>query len=132
MVSADRVLASSLNFPAFGSTVAMQARSDNEGKQCFSHKKNHIRKCRTSVWFLLLSYMYAFLYCCAQMPYDACKKNCRIRNGSFFANSKLYLQQWFILMHWWERQYHVTQAAEEAKNVSGVCYPGIPVPERHP
>ena len=33
----------------------------------------------------------------------------------FFENSKLSLQQWLILMHWWCRQYPVTDASQEAK-----------------
>ena len=35
--------------------------------------------------------------------------------GEFFANSKVTLQKWLLLMHWWARDYPVTDAAEEAK-----------------
>ena len=48
-------------------------------------------------------------------PDDSCKKSCSIRHGSFFEKSKLSLAQWIVVMHWWVRQYPVTQAAEEAK-----------------
>ena len=45
--------------------------------------------------------------------------------GLFFSKSKLSLQQWLVVLHWWCRQYPVTDAAEEA-NVSKVtaiqCY----------
>lgn len=48
-------------------------------------------------------------------PNDLCKKTCTIRSGSFFERSKLSLQQWIVLIHWWVREYPVTRAAEEAK-----------------
>ena len=48
-------------------------------------------------------------------PDSTCKKTRALREGSFFANSKLSLQQWLVIMHWWCRQYPVTDAAEEAK-----------------
>ena len=35
--------------------------------------------------------------------------------GVFFEKSKLFLQKWLILLHWWIREYPVTDAAEEAK-----------------
>ena len=34
-----------------------------------------------------------------------------IREGSFFSNSRLTLQQWLLLIYWWARQYPVTDAA---------------------
>ena len=37
-----------------------------------------------------------------------------LREGSFFAQSKLELRQWLVLLNWWCRQYPVTDAAEEA------------------
>ena len=46
---------------------------------------------------------------------DSCKKSCSIRRGSFFERSKLSLQQWIVIIHWWVREYPVTRAAEEAK-----------------
>lgn len=45
----------------------------------------------------------------------SCKKSCSIRCGSFFERSKLSLQQWIVIIHWWVREYPVTRAAEEAK-----------------
>ena len=42
-----------------------------------------------------------------------CKTAVSIRNGSFFAKSKLTLQKWLLLMHWWSRKYSVKDAAEE-------------------
>lgn len=48
-------------------------------------------------------------------PDDTCKKSCSIRHGSFFERSKLSLQQWIVVIHWWIREYPVTRAAEEAK-----------------
>ena len=44
-----------------------------------------------------------------------CKTTKSLRTGSFFSKSKLTLQQWFILLYWWVREYPVTAAAEEAK-----------------
>ena len=35
--------------------------------------------------------------------------------GSFFDKSKLSLQTWLVLLHWWCRQNSATDAAEEAK-----------------
>ena len=48
-------------------------------------------------------------------PDDSCKKSCSVRLGSFFEKSKLSLQQWVVIIHWWVREYPVTRAAEEAK-----------------
>lgn len=42
-----------------------------------------------------------------------CRKAVSIRKGSFFSKSKLTLQKWLLLMHWWARQYSVKAAAEE-------------------
>ena len=42
-----------------------------------------------------------------------CRKTGSIRSGSFFAKSKITLQKWLLLMHWWSRQYAVKDAAEE-------------------
>ena len=43
-----------------------------------------------------------------------CKGRKSIREGSFFSNSRLTLQQWLLLIYWWARQYPVTDAANEA------------------
>ena len=43
------------------------------------------------------------------------RKSQSLRDGSFFEKSKLTLQKWLVLMHWWSREYPVTDAAEEAK-----------------
>ena len=45
----------------------------------------------------------------------ACQKRISLRDGTFFSKSRLPLQKWVILMHWWSRQYPVTDAAEEAE-----------------
>ena len=44
-----------------------------------------------------------------------CNKTASIRKGSFFEQSKLTLQKWLLLMHWWARQYPVTDAAVEVE-----------------
>ena len=44
-----------------------------------------------------------------------CQKRISLRDGTFFSESRLSLQKWVILMHWWARQYPVTDAAEEAE-----------------
>ena len=44
----------------------------------------------------------------------SCYKAVTIRTGSFFNKSKIKLQKWLLLMHWWSRQYPVKDAAEEA------------------
>ena len=44
-----------------------------------------------------------------------CRKSQSLRDRSFFEKSKLTLQKWLVLMHWWSREYPVTDAAEEAK-----------------
>ena len=43
--------------------------------------------------------------------------NCRssIRSGSFFTRSKLRLQKWLMLMHFWSRQNPVVDASESAQ-----------------
>ena len=38
-----------------------------------------------------------------------------IRDGSFFAKSKITLQKWMLLLHFWVRQYPVTDAMQEAE-----------------
>ena len=38
-----------------------------------------------------------------------------IQQGSFFSQAKLLLQKWLLPMHWWARDYPVTDAAQEAK-----------------
>ncbi len=42
-----------------------------------------------------------------------CRKGVTIRKGSFFERSKLTLQKWLLLMHWWAKQYPVKDAAAE-------------------
>ena len=54
-------------------------------------------------------------------PDDACKKSSSIRTGSFFEKSKLSLQQWIIIIHWWVREYPVTKAGEEAKTAKNTA-----------
>ena len=44
-----------------------------------------------------------------------CRKSTSLRAGSFFAQSNLTLQKWLILIHWWCREYPVSDAAQEAK-----------------
>ena len=38
-----------------------------------------------------------------------------IRDGSFFAKSKITLQKWMLLLHFWVHQYPVTDAMQEAE-----------------
>ena len=45
----------------------------------------------------------------------ATKQRVYIRKRSFFEQSKLTLQKWLLLMHWWARQYPVTDAAVEVE-----------------
>ena len=47
-------------------------------------------------------------------PDTSCRKSLSIREGSFFAQSKLELWQWLVMLNWWCRQYPVSDAAEEA------------------
>ena len=48
-----------------------------------------------------------------------CKTRCSIRDGSFFTKSRLPLQKWLVAIHWWSRQYPVTDLAEEAQISKG-------------
>ena len=50
-----------------------------------------------------------------------CKSRKSVREGSFFKDSRLSLKKWLIIMHWWARQYPVTDAAEEAQVNSGTA-----------
>ena len=53
------------------------------------------------------------------------KKTKTIRKDSFFAKSKMTLQEWLILIYWWARQYPAKDAAQEAevdKNTSCDVY----------
>ena len=61
----------------------------------------------------VLSYGVNIWWRCSE---DKCKKSCSIiRAGSLFEKSKLSLQQWLVIIHWWLRHYPVTKAAEVAK-----------------
>lgn len=42
-----------------------------------------------------------------------CKKCVSVRKGSFFEKSKISLRQWILLLHWWARQYPVTDAGPD-------------------
>ena len=42
-----------------------------------------------------------------------CRKCVSIRKGSFFEKSKITLQKWLLLIHWWAGQYAVSTAADE-------------------
>lgn len=44
-----------------------------------------------------------------------CRKAISIRKGSFFEKSKITLQKWLLLMHWWAKQYPVKDAADETE-----------------
>ena len=44
-----------------------------------------------------------------------CYKTVSIRKDSFFEKSRLPLQKWLLLMHWWTKEYPVTDAAEEVE-----------------
>ena len=51
-----------------------------------------------------------------------CKTTKSFRDGSFFAKSRMPLQKWLFLLHFWMREYPVKKAAEEAKvNKSTAC-----------
>ena len=43
-----------------------------------------------------------------------CKKSLSLRQGTFFENTRIALQQILMLVYWWCRQYPVTQACQEA------------------
>ena len=45
----------------------------------------------------------------------SCKATKSIRAGSFFSKSRLTLQKWLLLMHFWIRQYPVKDAADDVK-----------------
>ena len=44
-----------------------------------------------------------------------CKGRLSLRDGSFFAKSRLTLQKWMIILYFWVREYPVTDAAEEVE-----------------
>ena len=44
-----------------------------------------------------------------------CHKCTSIRKDSFFEKSKITLQKWLLLIHWWSRQYSVKDAAKETQ-----------------
>ena len=44
-----------------------------------------------------------------------CHKCISLRDGSFFAKSRLTLQTWMIVIYWWAKQYPVKDAAMEAE-----------------
>ena len=50
-----------------------------------------------------------------------CKTRKTVRENSFFKNSRLSLQKWLLLMHYWARNYPVTDSAEEMKVDAGTA-----------
>ena len=44
-----------------------------------------------------------------------CKGRKSIREGSFFAKSRITLQKFLLILHMWARQYPVSDVAEEAE-----------------
>ena len=50
-----------------------------------------------------------------------CKTSKSIRDGSFFAMSKVTLQKWLILIFWWTQQYPVTNATRIAEVDEGTA-----------
>ena len=46
---------------------------------------------------------------------STCKTRKSVREGSFFAKSRISLQKWLLLMYLWAREYPVTDAKEEAE-----------------
>ena len=44
-----------------------------------------------------------------------CKTRKSIREGSFFAKSKINLQKWLLIIYMWAREYPVTDVSEEAE-----------------
>ena len=55
-----------------------------------------------------------------------CKGTKSIREGSFFSKSKLPLRKWVLLMHFWVRQYPVTDAGEECEvDKNSACNGGL-------
>ena len=50
-----------------------------------------------------------------------CKTSKSIRDGSFFAKSKLSLQKWLILIFWWSQQYPVKDAQRVAEVDKGTA-----------
>ena len=54
-----------------------------------------------------------------------CKTTKSIREGSFFTKSRLTLQKWLLLIHFWVKQYPVTDVAVDVeidKNVGCAVY----------
>ena len=60
-------------------------------------------------------------------PDDSCKKSCGIHAGSFYERSKLPLQQWIVLIHWWVSEYHLSRAAEWAKTSEAIAIQAVAV-----
>ena len=54
-----------------------------------------------------------------------CKKAVSIHNGSFFSKSKIALQKWLLLMHWWSRQYSFKRCCGRDKSVRTNCHPSV-------
>ena len=43
-----------------------------------------------------------------------CKRTKSIRDGSFFSKSRLPLQKWLLLLHYWSKEFPVKDAADDA------------------
>jgi len=90
--------------PTCGTAMDFQERNDIQDKRrskySYTSKNSNILQAQTNRW---------------RCPVTTCRKSVSVREGSFFSQSRLSLQQWLLVIHWWCRQYPVTDAAEEAK-----------------
>ena len=103
--SAGRMSLIELGSIAFGGTPAIVA---------FLQSKNVLarqKQCRCGTMMVLQDRTDISDGCRWRCP--DCKAAVSIRKGSFFEKSKITLQRWLLLMHWWSRQYSVKDAAEE-------------------
>lgn len=103
-VQGKGLLAQQPSYPSCSAAMTMQERSDIKDKYRYNHWK--LDTTETGIQYGLLQY-----WC----PDSSCHKSQSLCEGSFLSKSKLHLRQWLVLLHWWCRQYPITDTAEEAQ-----------------
>lgn len=96
------ILAENPQCPVCNNVMLMQVRRDVEDQH------RYINTTKMEIC------QYVTIFLCRWRCHE-CRKTMSLRQGSFFSKSKLPLQKWLLLMHWWARDYPVTDAAQEAK-----------------
>ena len=110
-LQSKKLLASRRDCPACQTAMQWQVRADITDGYRWVIIWKQLHKINQNIQIIMFTNA-MFRWRC---PVSTCRKTLSVREGSFFTKSRLTLQQWLILIHWWMREYPSGQAAEEAK-----------------